>query len=400
MTQQDVTVLLVEDNPGDARLIQEFLRESVVSRFRLEVRESLTAGLDRLAEGGIDAVLLDLSLPDSTGLETFRTLHRSFPQAATILLTGADDDESASIAVREGAQDYLVKGVVGGDSIVRSLRYAIERKAADRELEEHRARLEETVDIRTVELTRLNEELSLATLAKSEFLASMSHELRTPLNSIIGFSGVLLQGLAGEVPDEQREQIRMINNAGKHLLSLINDILDLSKIEAGRMEVVPTTFSLDDLVQDTLESVRPLAAERGLALSSEIRGDDAAVCTDSDRLRQIVLNLVGNAVKFTEEGSVVVATDVTDPDVVSVSVMDTGPGIGEDDLERIFEEFVQAPASPTTKGTGLGLPISRRMAALLGGSVGVTSELGRGSTFTVVVPRRRFAECIDDPPVD
>jgi signal transduction histidine kinase len=387
VSKADLTLLLVEDNPGDVRLVEEILRDSAIAHFRVESRDTLAAAVERLADGGIDVVLLDLNLPDSQGLDTFRALHHAFPLTAITVLTGAADDESATSAIREGAQDYLLKGVVGGESIVRSLRYSIERKGAVRELDEYRAALERTVEIRTSELTRLNADLGAATLAKSEFLASMSHELRTPLNSIIGFSGILLDGLAGEIPDEQRKQITMINRSGRHLLSLINDILDLSKVEAGRMEVVPVAFDVEELVRQVVEAVRPLADERSLSLTHEIAGLDTRAFTDEERLRQILLNLVGNAIKFTETGSVCVSADLADPGTISLSVIDTGSGIGKDDLDRVFEEFTQAPAPRTTKGTGLGLTISRSMAALLGGVVTVVSEPRVGSTFTVAVPR-------------
>jgi signal transduction histidine kinase len=387
VTPNELNILLVEDNPGDVRLIQEILRESTISTFRVTSAGTLAEGLERLARGGIDVVLLDLSLPDSRGLDTFRALHTAFPLTAITVLTGTADDESATSAIREGAQDYLLKGVVGGEWIVRSLRYAIERKGADRILDEYRASLEKTVEARTAELMRLNRELEDATVAKSEFLASMSHELRTPLNSIIGFSGIMLQGLAGEVPVEQRKQIGMINNAGKNLLGLINDILDLSKVEAGHMDVVPSHFDIGEMVSEAAESVRPLADERGPKLSCGLQGKDTQAYTDPDRLRQVLLNLVGNAVKFTNTGGVSVVADVTDAVTLSVSVTDSGLGISAEDLERIFDEFTQASAPPTTKGTGLGLAISRRMAALLGGTVTVESEPGSGSTFVVTIPR-------------
>jgi signal transduction histidine kinase len=387
VSENDLTILLVEDNPGDVRLMEEILSESTIATFHVEPVGTLAAGLDRLSQGGIDVVLLDLSLPDSAGLDTFRTLHKAYPLTAITVLTGAADDSSATSAIREGAQDYLLKGVVGGESIVRSLRYAIEHKGADRALDEYRASLEQTVELRTEELTALNQALGAATLAKSEFLASMSHELRTPLNSIIGFSGILLQGLAGDMPEEQRKQVGMINTAGKNLLGLINDILDLSKVEAGHMDVVPALFDVADMVGQAVESVRPLADERGLELSCRVVGSDSEMYTDPDRLRQILLNLVGNAVKFTSTGRVDITADVAGPEIVSVSVKDTGSGIAAEDLERIFEAFAQASAPPETTGTGLGLAISRRMAGLLGGTVSVSSEPGAGSTFTVAVRR-------------
>jgi len=386
-------ILLVEDNPGDARLIREMLSDVPGSTVTVTVAATLAEGLDAARESSFDAMLLDLSLPDSTGLDTIRTAKQRVPTVPIIVLTGTKDDEVAATAVREGAQDYLVKGFVDGDVLERAIRYAVERKGAERQLEEYSNRLETLVAERTAELTRVNERLIRATEAKSRFLASMSHELRTPLNSIIGFSGVLLQGLTGPLTEEQADQIGMIQRSGKQLLALISDVLDIARIEAGRIELNIQPFPVGPFVQGLVASVRPLADEKGLVLRVTI--DDSVAETDmhsdAERVEQVLLNLLSNAVKFTDTGGVGLEVGTSAADMVFV-VRDTGPGISRADIERVFEEFEQvAIEGAKPNGTGLGLAISRELAALLGGSLAASSSEGRGSAFTFRVPRE-YAE--------
>lgn len=256
------------------------------------------------------------------------------------------------------------------------------------ELRRYRDNLEKIVEARTAELQKANAELLQASRAKSRFLAAMSHELRTPLNSIIGFSGILLEGLAGELTEEQRRQVEMVNRSGKHLLALINDILDLSKIEAGRATLHFKDTDVRRVVGEVVESLRPQADEKGLSLVLEPTGGPCVIRTDPTKVRQVVFNLVGNAVKFTEEGSVTVDV-ASDGKKVRISVTDTGPGLSDEDVAQAFEEFKQLEPGKRiakTPGTGLGLPLSRRLARLLGGSLEVESEVGVGSTFTLVLP--------------
>lgn len=261
-----------------------------------------------------------------------------------------------------------------------------QRRAARLELEQYRDHLEELVQERTVELRLANDALTQATEAKDTFLASMSHELRTPLNSIIGFSGIMLQGLAGPLNEEQQKQLGMVNSAGHHLLALINDVLDLVKIEAG--QTAPKSESVR--VSDVLESVRgimaPLADERGVELTTS-GGERVTLVTDRRRLEQILLNLVSNAIKFTPEGSITVLAS-SDSGVVRFEVTDTGVGIPEDAIESIFNEFTQIDRSDRARpeGTGLGLAISRRLATLLGGRISASSHVGSGSAFVLEVP--------------
>jgi PAS domain S-box-containing protein len=259
----------------------------------------------------------------------------------------------------------------------------------EEELLVYRQNLESLVEERTVELRRSNEELEQATKAKNAFLASMSHELRTPLNSIIGFSGILLQGIGGELTAEQTKQIEMVNRAGKQLLSLVGDVLDLSKIESGRIEIELAPLEVHKHIESLTETVRPMAEERGLSLKLDLDSAPASIETDRVKLEQVLLNLLSNAIKYTDAGSVCVRVRRLDGHV-AYSVEDTGPGIAIEDQELIFEEFRQLHSMTTAKhpGTGLGLSISRRLAGLLRGTLTVDSEPGAGSTFTLTIPIR------------
>lgn len=262
-----------------------------------------------------------------------------------------------------------------------------EERAAREELVSRKITLESQVNDRTAALVQANAELQEATRAKSEFLAAMSHELRTPLNSVIGFSGTILQGLAGDINTEQRKQLEMIQRAGRHLLGLINQVLDLAKIEAGRAEVTSTTIRLEPFVRNTLEGVTPLAHEKGLGLALEFENVPQAIQTDADRLRQILLNLLSNAVKFTEIGRV--ALDVRGVDgSVEFLVCDTGPGVPESERGRVFDAFHQVRSVDGYKpdGTGLGLSISRDLAVLLGGSLEMFERPGWGGCFRLTIP--------------
>jgi signal transduction histidine kinase len=263
---------------------------------------------------------------------------------------------------------------------------------------------------RSAELERLSSELLRANRVKSEFLANVSHELRTPLNAIVGFVELLRDGVYGELNSRQAGPVERIASSASHLRQLVDQILDLAKMAAGRLDVQWETIDLKSFILDLTSEVEALRADRGLALSISISASLPRVRTDPMHLRQIVLNLLGNALKFTPRGGIAVRArliDTTDTAMslemsgmskgapqsgiwIALDVADTGVGIAKNDQERIFEEFEQVNAGPRTdsmqRGTGLGLPISRRLARLLGGELTVTSETGKGSTFTVWIP--------------
>jgi signal transduction histidine kinase len=262
------------------------------------------------------------------------------------------------------------------------------RVAAERALRELADNLETKVAERTRDLATANERLQELDRLKSQFIATMSHELRTPLNSIIGFSGILRQGLAGAVNDEQKKQLGMVHSSARHLLGLINDLLDLSRIESGRMELFVEKFGVADLVNEVIQVLTPQAEQKRLRLESAI--DHPAYLLRSDRKKcfQVLLNLANNAVKFTEVGRVNLNV-TTGPENVQFAVSDTGIGIKPENFKHLFEAFRQVDGSARRvyEGTGLGLYLSEQLARMLGGTITVESEFGIGSRFTLTLPK-------------
>jgi len=239
------------------------------------------------------------------------------------------------------------------------------------------------------EIEDKGQELEIANKHKSEFLANMSHELRTPLNAIIGYSELIIDNIYGEVPEKIREVLERVEKNGRHLLSLINDVLDLSKIEAGRLTLTLNEYSMQDIIQTVFTSVEALAVEKNLDLKTTVPNDLTNGKGDGQRIAQVVLNLIGNAIKFTDQGEVNVEASVSNESFL-ISVSDTGPGLSETDQLKIFEEFQQADGSSTRKksGTGLGLSISKKIVEMHGGRIGVESTLEKGSTFWFRLPIR------------
>ena len=239
------------------------------------------------------------------------------------------------------------------------------------------------------EIEEKGRELEAASRHKSQFLANMSHELRTPLNSVLGFTELLVDGIYGELPDKAKTTVARVQANGRHLLGLINDVLDLSKIEAGQLTLALEDYSVGQIVRSTVTAVEPLARAKGLELSTTVAENLPIGRGDERRLTQVLLNLAGNAVKFTETGAVDILADAVDGHF-EITVRDTGPGIAAKDQALIFEEFQQVDSSSTRQkgGTGLGLAISKRIVEMHGGTIDVESVLGSGSTFRLKIPIR------------
>ena len=244
----------------------------------------------------------------------------------------------------------------------------------------------ESLAATTAKLRAANEELERAMGARSRFYAAMSHELRTPINAILGYIRLLLDDIYGPLNERQEQSIQRTQKAAHHLLELVNDALDLSKIEAGKIELAVEPVRIPEIIEDLFITVRPMADEHGCALTLSCVGAPGVVETDPRRVRQILLNLLSNAIKYGEGKPIVVMCREREGGGVSVEVTDHGDGIPADELPRIFDEFVQVGKPRLKEGTGLGLPISKRLATLLGGSIEVSSEPGRGSTFRVLLP--------------
>jgi signal transduction histidine kinase len=238
------------------------------------------------------------------------------------------------------------------------------------------------------EIQDKSRQLEIANQHKSEFLANMSHELRTPLNAVIGFSEVLQQGMVGELNDKQGEYVDYIHTSGGHLLSLINDILDLSKVEAGRVELELASFNVPLAIDNALTLIKERASNHGVTLECAIDAAVADIHADERKFKQVMLNLLSNAVKFTPDGGKITVAARPVNDTVEVSVTDTGIGIAPEDCEAVFEEFRQVGSNADAKaqGTGLGLALTKKFIELHGGRIWLTSALGQGSTFSFTLP--------------
>jgi signal transduction histidine kinase/sensor domain CHASE-containing protein len=309
----------------------------------------------------------------------------------SLVIYAAEPDAFDTTEVR--LLEELGENIAHGIAAHRAQRERAEAMAA---LEKIREGLEQRVLERTRELQIAKDAAESADRIKSAFLATMSHELRTPLNSIIGFTGILLQGLAGPLNAEQRKQLEMVRDSARHLLALINDVLDISKIEAGQVEIHRESFEVRASIGKIVGLMKPLAEKKGLVLDVDIKPEIDFLESDRRRVEQILMNLLNNAIKFTERGTVALSAEIG-PDLnangiptMHFNVSDTGIGIKPENLSLLFQPFRQIDAGLSRKheGTGLGLAICRRLAELLGGEISVTSEFGRGSVFTLMLPAK------------
>jgi signal transduction histidine kinase len=325
---------------------------------------------DHLAKGGVDIILLDMGLPDGHGLETVRRAHAAAPCVPVIVLTGLDDEALAGEAMTQGAQDYLIKGQIESRALPRALRHAIER---------HRMQTETDL-IRTNQLQ-----------FKDEFLSHVSHELRSPLTAVRQFVTILLDGLAGELNPEQSQYLEIVLRNVKQLHSMINDLFEVSGIQAGKLKIELQCTSVADAIAYTLNTLQGAAADKGITLCSEIERRLPSVCADPARIRQILVILVDNATKFTPaNGTVKVEVRVfeEDPNFLLLEVTDSGCGIDPDKTERIFERLFQAadPTASARNGLGLGLYICKDLVTRQGGKIWARSAPGQGSVFSVTLP--------------
>lgn len=316
------------------------------------------------------------------GEATFPVDHRVIRQDGELLWVNVQAELSRD---RFGKPEALLGTIA---DITDRVRASEQIQKLHEDLQRHAAELERRVAERTAELVVAKEAAESADRLKSSFLATMSHELRTPLNSIIGFSGILLQNLAGPLNDEQRRQLAMVYSSANHLLALINDVLDLSKIEAGQLPLAVEPFDLRTSIEKTVELVRPQSAKKGLLVEVVVDPDLGTWTGDRRRFEQILLNLLSNGIKFTEEGGVRVEAKAGDGEV-SFAVTDTGLGIKHEEMDRLFRPFSQLDGGINKRheGTGLGLSICRRLVEMFGGKLWVKSEWGRGSTLGFELPR-------------
>lgn len=373
---KNARLLIVDDDEDDFLLARDLLDEISRGPYQLDWAPSYEAGLKMLQQNAHDLCLMDYRLGSQDGIELVRQSQALGFTGPIILLTGMQQNDVDMLALEAGAVDYLVKDGLTAIQLARSIRYALAR----RDMEQER-----------VERLRAEAE----NRSKSEFLAHLSHELRTPLAAILGFTELLLKMHSD---NDDQGYLRIIHRNGKHLLGLLNDILDLSKIEAGKLELEPQTVYFSSFITDIYFLMHGAAVDKNLQLRLEAPDPlPRTITTDPTRLRQVLLNLMGNAIKFTGAGEVVLKVQLVkehDRELLYFTVKDTGIGICSDALESIFQPFVQSRDSyaQPQAGTGLGLAISRQLVERLGGNISVHSRPSQGSEFIFSIDPGDMAE--------
>lgn len=374
-----IKILLVEDNPGDVHLIQEMLSVTGAVPYSLEIANSLAAALGRLHAGGIDVLLLDLVLPDSSGVRTFATVHAQLPTLPIIVFTGFGDQSLALKVVQQGAQDYLVKGQVDSNLIWRAIRYAMERHRGSRELvlSESRVRhlnesLERRVADRTAELAAANRELET-------FTYSVSHDLRAPLRQINGFSRILVEHAGSGLDSKSQHYLRRIQEGTQHMGRLVDDLLNLAQL--GRLDVRSRLTPLDGIVKDAVNELRADWGDRAIQWS--IGGLPTVEC-DPGLMKIVFTNLLSNAIKYTrrrEVATIEVGCNASDGRE-TVFVRDNGVGFSMKYADKLFGVFQRLHRADQFEGSGVGLATVQRIIHKHGGEIWAEAEPDRGATFS------------------
>ncbi len=368
--------MVVDDTPESLRLLADLL---ISEGYRVRPTHEPKLALDSAFANPPDLILLDVKMPGIDGFEVCQRLKQDgrTAQLPVIFVSALQNVHDRVRGFAVGGVDFITKPIQREEVLA--------RVSSQLELFRIRRHLEE----RTRELSEANLKLKELDRLKSMFIASMSHELRTPLNSIIGFTGMTLDELSGEINDEQKDNLTRVYKSGRHLLELITDIIDISKIEAGRIDLFPDKFFLADLVDEAVESMQPELKRKGLSLELNLVSG-VELYTDKKRLLQCLLNFLSNAVKFTEAGTIAVKIIEFENDV-EISVSDSGIGIRQEDIPRLFEAFERLENHLLIKagGTGLGLYLTKKIATeLLHGSVFVKSKPEQGSIFGIRIPRK------------
>jgi len=378
MSGRRFKTLLIEDNPAEARLIQELLADETGTGdlFHLEYADRLATGLVRLSAGDIDAVLLDLSLPDSRGSETFTRAKAHAPDIAMVLLTSSGEEAVALNMVKEGAQDYLPKTQVNAGLLSRAIRCAIERKRVDREIRKLNEELERRLQAHTAELEAANKELKT-------FSFSISHDLRAPLQGITFSSQILLQDYATQIPTEAQRFLRIVYDGAQEMGRLIEGLLNFSRL--GRRPITKQPVKLASLVQEVLDELSQECKGRKV----EVRLGYLPDCVgDPAFLKQVFTNLLSNAFKFTRgREQALIEVDCREQQAESVYfVRDNGAGFDMQYASKLFGVFQRLHPSSEFEGTGVGLSIVRRIIQRHGGRIWAEAEVGKGAIFYFTLP--------------
>jgi signal transduction histidine kinase len=379
------TVLLVEDNPEHAELAIYALRKAREAAFQVEHVDQLAAALARLARGGIDVALVDLSLPDSSGMETFQAIRTAAPDVPIVVFTGMEDEKFVLEMLHQGAQDYLLKHEVEPRLLARSLRFAIERQ--------RNAALEECIqklDGAQTLLQKKNRRLAKLYRTAHEFVDNVSHEFRTPLTVIKEYASLVREGLVGAVSDRQKKMLTVVEDRADDLNTMVDDMLDVSKLKSGLLGICRKNCQVAEILDHVRLGLERKAAVKGVELEFEVDPLLPAVFCDPEKAGRVLINLTTNAIKFCGHPGHVRLTCHCEADRTGVKfgVSDNGNGISPENQRAIFRRFKQLgePVHSSTKGFGLGLSIAKQLVELNLGDITVESQVGRGSTFFFTLP--------------
>ncbi|MDJ0734329.1 MAG: ATP-binding protein [Nostocaceae cyanobacterium] len=396
---QNLKILVIDDDEVDRMAVSRALKKAGLE---IEISEAgdYKEAMAILEDTSFDCIFLDYRLPDRDGLALVQEIRACGNQIPLVVLTGQGDERIAVDLMKAGASDYLTKSRLNPEQLSHTLRSVMRIYEAEQQARlfhqqllasnEQLRRKNQELEEKQQQIHQQNIKLLEASELKSRFLATMSHELRTPLNAIIAFSQIMLRKTKDKLNSKEMDMMRRIHNNGNNLLLLINDILDISKIEAGGLQLSPESFNIEQMITTTTDELHSLAAQKHLTLNVGFYVKEPELINDKSRLRQVVVNLISNAIKFTDTGGVKVEVNEMSTDKIAISVKDTGIGIATEDLEHIFEPFRQVNQSISRKyqGTGLGLAITNSLVQMMSGRIIVESTLGKGSVFRVELPRQ------------
>jgi signal transduction histidine kinase len=377
----DIKVLLIEDNLAEARLLKEILKGNEKKEFHLVNVSRLSEGISLLQQTNFDAILLDLTLPDSQGLESLAPLLIIAPKVPIVVLTNTNDDNLALEAVRRGAQDYLIKREVRLDILTRSLCYAIERKQMEEALKESNEALKMSVIERTNQLEKAQELNQL----KTEFVSMLSHDFRNPLNKILLSAGLLEESRDRLTKDQQVTYFRMIRSAIKDMDQLLTEVLLIGRADSGRLYCQFDQVDLLDYCQKLVESFT-VKLDHQSAITFKIEGGLERGLWDTNLIKHILTNLLGNAIKYSPQGTPVEFTITVAAEQVIFKIVDRGIGIPSKDQEHLFKPFYRGGNVDNIQGTGLGLAIVERCVEAHQGQIYLESEEGKGTMITIILP--------------
>jgi len=381
MLKEKLKILLVEDNPTDALIVRKRIQKDNAFEYDITHVVSGEDAILILEKNFFNIALLDYNLPKKSGLETLKAIKSKNIEIPIVMITGQGDEQVAAALIKEGAFDYLPKRDGYEDSIPLMIRKTIAEFRAKIE----RENLQKEIALRKEELEKTNAQLMKLDSMKSDFVANVVHELRTPLTIIKGNLDNINKGLAGEVQPQQKEILGDIFRIISRLSRLVNDLLDLSRIESGKMELEKENLDIVALAGETIKTFEILASGKEIGLVKEFPDKAVIVNADKDKLAQVFINLIGNAVKFTDRG-IVTAKIIDLQEEVEVRIQDTGPGIPGDQIDKVFDKFVRVVAEKK-EGTGLGLPIAKDIIVLHKGRIRVESESGVGTSFIFIIPK-------------